>query len=137
MLLLNAFIAGTLFGLGLAISEMINPGRVIGFLDVAGTWDPTLAFVMAGALAVTVSLFPLILKRSQPLLGGKFYLPTRQKIDRPLLLGGALFGVGWGLGGFCPGPALAGLVSGISGVYFFVIAMLAGQWLAGRLTGDQ
>ena len=137
MLLLNAFIAGTLFGLGLAISEMINPARVIGFLDVAGTWDPTLAFVMAGALAVTVSLFPLILKRSQPLLCGKFYLPTRQKIDRPLILGGALFGVGWGLGGFCPGPALAGLVSGTSGVYFFVIAMLAGQWLAGRLTGAQ
>ena len=137
MLLLNAFIAGTLFGLGLAISEMINPARVIGFLDVAGTWDPTLAFVMAGALVLTVSLFPLILKRSQPLLCGKFYLPTRQKIDRPLILGGALFGVGWGLGGFCPGPALAGLVSGTSGVYFFVIAMLAGQWLAGRLTGAQ
>ena len=137
MLLLNAFIAGTIFGLGLAISEMINPARVIGFLDVAGSWDPTLAFVMAGALAVSVPLFPLILKRRRPLLCGEFYLPARRKIDRPLLAGAALFGVGWGLGGFCPGPALAGLVSGISGVYFFVIAMIAGQWLAGRVTGGQ
>jgi len=137
MLLLSAFIAGTLFGLGLAISEMINPSRVIGFLDVTGRWDPTLVLVMAGALAVTVSLFPLILKRSQPLLCEKFYLPTGQTIDQPLVLGAALFGVGWGLGGFCPGPALAGLVSGISGVYFFVIAMLAGQWLAGRVASGQ
>jgi uncharacterized protein len=137
MLLLNAFIAGTLFGLGLAISEMINPARVIGFLDVAGPWDPTLAFVLAGALAVTVPLFRLILRRRRPVLCEEFSLPTRTKIDRPLVAGAALFGIGWGLGGFCPGPALAGLVSGIPGVYFFVIAMIGGQWLAGRMTGGQ
>jgi hypothetical protein len=92
---------------------------------------------MAGALAVTVPLFPFILKRRRPLLCEEFYLPTSRKIDRPLIVGAAVFGIGWGLAGFCPGPALAGLAAGNAGIYFFVAAMIAGQWFAGRVTGGQ
>ena len=136
MLLLASFIAGALFGFGLAVAEMINPARVIGFLDVTGRWDPTLAFVMAGALAVTLPVFPLILRRQRPAAATQFYLPTRSKIDSRLILGAAIFGVGWGLAGFCPGPALAGLASANPSVYLFVMAMLAGQWLAGAI-GDE
>ena len=132
MQLATAFLAGLLFGLGLSVSEMIDPARVTGFLDVAGHWDATLLFVMCGALAVTVPLYPLILRRSQPVLAQQFSLPTKQKIDRPLIFGAAIFGIGWGLGGFCPGPALAALATGSSSVALFVIAMIAGQWIAGR-----
>lgn len=128
-----ALAAGMLFGLGLAVSEMINPARVIGFLDVAGLWDPTLAWVMAGALSITAPAFPLILRLRKPLLAGQFSLPLKSRIDRPLVLGAVLFGVGWGLAGFCPGPALAALASASSGVVVFVVAMLVGQWLAARL----
>jgi uncharacterized membrane protein YedE/YeeE len=134
MLLVTALLIGTLFGLGLSISEMINPARVIGFLDVAGRWDPTLAFVMGGALAITLPGYAVILRRRRPLLDGEFILPTKRDIDWPLIVGAALFGIGWGLGGFCPGPALAGLASGAPGVILFVVAMVAGQWLAGRFT---
>jgi uncharacterized membrane protein YedE/YeeE len=125
----SAFLAGTLFGLGLSISEMINPARVIGFLDVTGRWDPTLIFVMAGALLITGTVFPVILRRRTPYLAKRFELPTKTKIDRPLLFGAVIFGVGWGLAGFCPGPAVAALASGSAGVLVFVAAMLAGQWL--------
>ena len=128
-----ALAAGMLFGLGLAVSEMINPARVIGFLDVAGLWDPTLAWVMAGALSITAPSFPLILRLRKPLLAGQFRLPLKSRIDRPLILGAVLFGVGWGRAGFCPGPALAALASASSGVVVFVVAMLVGQWLAARL----
>jgi len=131
-LTLSSFVVGIIFGLGLAVSEMINPARVIGFLDIAGRWDPTLMFVMGGALAITLPAFAFILPRARPLLDGEFFLPTKRDIDRPLILGSALFGVGWGLSGFCPGPALAGLASGAPGVMLFVVAMIAGQWLAGR-----
>jgi hypothetical protein len=129
----SAFVAGTLFGLGLAVSEMINPARVIGFLDVAGRWDPTLVFVMGGALLITAPIFPLILRRQAPFLAEQFQLPSKIRIDRPLLLGAVIFGVGWGLAGFCPGPALAALASGSPGVLLFVIAMIAGQWLLSRV----
>ncbi|HLN85596.1 MAG TPA: DUF6691 family protein, partial [Candidatus Limnocylindrales bacterium] len=129
---LSSFASGIIFGLGLAISEMINPARVIGFLDIAGRWDPTLMFVMGGALAITLPAFALIFRRRRPLLDGQFFLPTRRDIDRPLLLGAALFGIGWGLGGFCPGPALAALASGSPGVFIFVLAMIIGQRLAAR-----
>lgn len=130
-----ALATGIIFGLGLSISEMINPARVIGFLDIAGRWDPTLMFVMGGALAVTIPAFTLILRRSRPLLDGEFYLPMKRAVDRPLILGAAIFGIGWGLGGFCPGPALAALSTASSSVILFVLAMIAGQWLAGRLVG--
>jgi uncharacterized protein len=127
-----AFAVGVIFALGLAVSEMINPARVIGFLDVTGRWDPTLLLVMAAALAITVPTFPLILRRSKPLLAARFTLPLKSPVDTPLILGAAIFGVGWGLAGFCPGPALAALASGSPGVILFVIAMLVGQWLASR-----
>jgi uncharacterized membrane protein YedE/YeeE len=127
-----AFAIGIVFALGLVVSEMVNPARVIGFLDVAGQWDATLLLVMVGALAVTVPAFPLILRRSAPLLADRFSLPAKTSLDQPLLLGAAIFGVGWGIGGFCPGPALAALASGSANVLMFVAAMVLGQWLAAR-----
>ena len=132
-IIVSAFVAGALFGLGLAISEMIDPARVIGFLDVAGQWDATLLLVMGGALAVTVPGFPLILSRPHPLLAAKFSLPTKNKIDGPLIGGAVIFGIGWGLAGFCPGPALAALASLSPTVASFVAAMIVGQWLASRV----
>ena len=135
MQLITALLIGTLFGLGLSVSEMINPARVIGFLDIGGRWDPTLMFVMAGALAVTLPGYALILSRGRPLLESRFFLPTKQAVDRQLLLGAVIFGIGWGLGGICPGPALAALAGGSPGIIIFVIAMVAGQWIAGRIAG--
>ena len=131
-IVVSALLCGVLFGFGLAVSEMIDPARVIGFLDVTGRWDPTLLFVMGGALALTVSGFPLILRQARPLVGEKFNLPVKTEIDLPLLCGAAIFGVGWGLAGFCPGPALAALASFPPPVLLFVAAMIAGQWLASR-----
>jgi uncharacterized protein len=120
---------GSIFGFGLAISEMINPTRVIGFLDVTGQWDPTLLAVMGGALLITASLFPVILRRNRALLGERLVLPTKTKMDTPLILGAVIFGIGWGLAGLCPGPALAGLASASPSLAGFVIAMIGGQWL--------
>jgi uncharacterized membrane protein YedE/YeeE len=133
--ILAALASGTLFGVGLAWSGMTNPGRVTGFLDVAGAWDPTLALVMAAALAVATPAFRLILGRPRPLLDERFRLPTKTALDGALLAGAAVFGVGWGLAGLCPGPALAGLVTGSPLVLLFVVAMVAGQWLAARVQG--
>jgi uncharacterized membrane protein YedE/YeeE len=129
----SALLIGMLFGLGLAVSEMINPARVVGFLDVTGAWDPTLLLVMGGALCVTVPMFPLVTKRSRPLLGKGFLLPTKKQIDAPLIAGATLFGIGWGIAGFCPGPAIAGLASLSPSVLFFVAAMLAGYSLGGLI----
>ena len=111
---LVALFAGALFGLGLSVSGMMNPAKVIGFLDFAGGWDPTLAFVMGGALLVTVPAFRLILNRPRPILADGFALPSKSTLDGRLLGGAALFGVGWGLSGFCPGPAVAALVTGLT-----------------------
>ena len=133
MQLIIAFISGIIFALGLSISQMINPARVIGFLDLAGTWDPTLLFVMGGALAITAPFFPLILRRSAPILDRQFFLPTKREIDPPLIIGAVIFGIGWGLGGLCPGPALAALATGSLPVLLFVAAMIVGQWLVGVL----
>ncbi|MDQ4126849.1 MAG: YeeE/YedE family protein [Actinomycetota bacterium] len=108
---------------------MMNPAKVIGFLDVAGDWDPTLAFVMGGALLVTIPAFRLVLGRPRPILADGFALPTGGALDGRLLGGAALFGVGWGLSGFCPGPAVAALVTGLAPVFAFVAAMLAGMVL--------
>ncbi|TVP65014.1 MAG: YeeE/YedE family protein [Leptolyngbya sp. LCM1.Bin17] len=131
-----ALIAGLIFGLGLGYSQMIDPERVIGFLDLVGDWDPTLAFVMGGAVLVTVVTFRWILKRPHPLFNGKFYLPTRQDVDQPLILGAVLFGIGWGIGGYCPGPAITSLVLGHWNPVLFVVAMIAGsltsRWLTAR-----
>ena len=116
-----------LFGAGLALSDMINPARVLGFLDVAGAWDPTLAFVMAGALSPRRSAMPCARRMRAPLLGTRFFIPENRRLDRRLLAGAALFGIGWGLVGFCPGPAVAGLVLGLWQPWLFVAAMLAGM----------
>lgn len=129
ILALSSLLVGTIFGIGLAVSGMMNPAKVLGFLDITGDWDPTLAFVMGGALLVAVPGFALLRKRNGPLLGGVFHLPTRKDLDARLLGGAALFGIGWGLGGFCPGPALSSLSTGIGGVYVFVAAMVAGMLL--------
>jgi uncharacterized membrane protein YedE/YeeE len=132
MPIVASFVIGALFGFGLSVSQMIDPARVIGFLDIAGRWDPTLVFVMGGALAVTLPAFRWVLRRG-PLLEKTFSLPTKRQIDRPLIFGAAIFGIGWGIGGFCPGPALAGLATGSPAVILFVIAMIAGQLLASRV----
>jgi len=125
-MLVNLF-AGTLFGLGLAISGMVNPAKVIGFLDFAGDWDPTLAFAFAGALLVAIPAFRFILRRRHPVLADDFDLPTKKVVDGRLLGGAALFGIGWGLAGFCPGPAVTALASGLLPVFVFVASMVAGM----------
>lgn len=127
-----AFASGALFGAGLAISSMTDRSVVLGFLDVFGAWNPTLAFVMGGAVAVTVVAFRLVLRRPAPFLGGEFHLPRRSDIDARLLTGAAIFGLGWGLAGFCPGPALVGVAAGLRDAWIFLPAMMAGSWLAGR-----
>jgi uncharacterized membrane protein YedE/YeeE len=128
--LVTAFAAGLLFGLGLAISGMMNPRRVLGFLDLAGTWDPTLVFVLAGAVTVSAAGYLVARRIKQPLLAPSFDIPSRRDIDLPLTGGAVLFGIGWGLAGFCPGPALAALGKGLPGDFLFVAAMLAGMWIA-------
>ena len=125
-MLVNLF-AGTLFGLGLAISGMVNPQKIIGFLDFAGDWDPTLAFAFAGALLVAIPAFRFILRRPHPVLADDFDLPTKKDVDGRLLGGAALFGIGWGLAGFCPGPAVTALASGLLPVFAFVAAMVVGM----------
>ncbi len=119
-------LCGILFGAGLAVSGMTNPAKVLAFLDVFGRWDPTLAFVMAGAVAVSAAGFAIARRRERAWLGSPFAIPTRRDLDARLLGGAALFGVGWGLVGLCPGPALANLGRGSSAVTLFVGAMLAG-----------
>jgi uncharacterized membrane protein YedE/YeeE len=131
-----ALVSGLVFGLGLAVSGMMNPAKVIGFLDVAGDWDPTLAFVMIGALLVAVPAYRFIPKRPRPVLEEGFDLPKKQAVDRPLVLGSALFGIGWGLVGFCPGPSVAALGTGLAPVFAFVAAMLAGMALHAWLRGS-
>ena len=127
---LFALLAGVIFGAGLMISDMVNPARVLNFLDVAGSWDATLIFVMAGGLAVTTLGYRLTFRRGAPLFGDKFNLPTLQQIDVPLVGGAALFGIGWGLAGMCPGPALVDLAALEPKAWLFVAAMLAGMILA-------
>ena len=121
-----AALCGVVFGGGLAVSGMTNPAKVLAFLDIFGRWDPTLAFVMGGAVAVSAVGFVRAGRLDRAWLGDAFSLPTRTDLDLPLLAGAALFGVGWGLVGLCPGPALASLVRGSSEVYLFLAAMLAG-----------
>jgi len=124
---LSSLAVGALFGVGLAISRMMYPAKVIGFLDVAGNWDPTLAMVMIGALAAAAPGFAMARKLNAPAFGAAFRLPTRRDIDARLVAGAAVFGVGWGLSGFCPGPAIAALGTGPWPVTAFVAAMLAGM----------
>jgi uncharacterized membrane protein YedE/YeeE len=127
MQIIYSLLAGAIFGAGLTLSDMVNPARVLNFLDIAGTWDPTLIFVMAGGLGVTALGFNFVFRRNACLVGDKFNLPTQQRIDVPLVGGAALFGVGWGLAGICPGPALTDLVTLEPKVFLFVAAMLVGM----------
>ncbi len=135
--LVPAIIVGVLFGGGLALSDMINPARVLAFLDVAGAWDPTLAFVMAGAIGPAAVAFAYGRRLSRPIFGDRFDVPKGRTLDWQLIVGSAIFGIGWGLAGFCPGPALAGLVIGYWQNWLFVAAMFGGM-AAHRLveTGD-
>ncbi|MEZ0373092.1 MAG: DUF6691 family protein [Candidatus Sericytochromatia bacterium] len=123
---LIAFLAGSLFALGLAISGMVQPQKIVAFLDVFGKWDPTLMFVMVGAIGVHFVALRLIFKRSGPLLSKQFHLPANKSLSLPLVLGAALFGVGWGLGGYCPGPALTALPTAGINVWVLVAGMTAG-----------
>ena len=129
MQILAALAAGLVFGVGLIVSGMANPAKVLGFLDLAGPWDPSLALVMAGAIAVGLPAFALAKRRTTSLLGTPLNLPANTAVDRRLLGGSLLFGVGWGLAGFCPGPALVALGMKVSKALLFVIAMLAGMAL--------
>ena len=123
----NAFAIGLIFGLGLIVSGMTDPSKVIGFLDLAGRWDPSLAFVMAGAIAVGIFAYRFARKRAAAFLGGAMRLPAAREMDRRLVLGSLAFGIGWGLGGLCPGPAIVSLGAGQDKAYVFVLAMLAGM----------
>ena len=122
-----AFGTGALFAVGLAISGMTKPSKVAGFLDIAGAWDASLAFVRVGAIAVHFALYRIISRRSSPLFDAKFHLPTRKDIDTRIVLGAALFGVGWGLGGFCPGPGLVAAGAGSPNALVFVAGMTIGM----------
>ncbi len=127
MLIFSSLLAGLVFGLGLIVSGMANPAKVLGFLDLTGRWDPSLAFVMAGAIAVAMVAFALARKRTSSILGAEMRLPSKRSIDRRLVGGSLLFGVGWGIAGFCPGPALVSLGMGQIKGLVFVAAMLAGM----------
>ena len=124
---ISEFLVGLLFGLGLILSGMTDPGKVIGFLDLFGSWDPSLALVMGGAIAVGFFAFAIAKKRTTNFFGGMLRIPTHNHIDKPLIIGSLLFGAGWGLAGFCPGPALVSMASGQPKGLIFVIAMMAGM----------
>lgn len=128
---------GLLFGAGLVISGMADPAKVLNFLDLFGTWDPSLAFVMGGAVLVAFVGYRIVLRRPAPITGGTFHLPTSNDIDSRVIMGPAIFGIGWGLGGFCPGPALAALGLGATGTLAFVPAMMLGMWGARLLANGR
>lgn len=129
MLKLNAFLAGLLFGVGLLLAGMADPTKVLAFLDVAGAWDPSLALVMVGAIAIAIGPLTWARRQSKSVLGNPMQLPTRKELDRRLIGGSLLFGVGWGIAGICPGPAVTILLTGHWQAMVFVLAMLAGMGL--------
>lgn len=135
--LFPGLIVGVIFGAGLALADMINPARVQAFLDVAGAWDPTLMFVMGAALVPSAIAYLIRRRMTRPLLGEGFSIPESRTLDRQLLIGAAMFGIGWGLVGFCPGPAVAGLVLGAWQSWLFVVAMLAGMMLHNVFTATR
>lgn len=126
---LISFLCALIFGIGLIVSQMSNPAKIIGFLDISGQWDPSLAFVMAGAVAVFSIAYRLALRRRAPLFDKSFLVPEKTRLDKPLIIGSLIFGVGWGLAGFCPGPAIVSSGFGDARVWAFVVAMLAGTAL--------
>ena len=136
MLIVTSLLAGLVFGLGLIVSGMANPAKVLGFLDITGAWDPSLALVMAGAISVGAIAFAVASRRTTSLIGAEMKLPTSRHIERRLVVGSTLFGMGWGIAGFCPGPGLVALGMGEVKALVFVAAMLAGmgvfEWLERR-----
>lgn len=124
---LISFLVGLLFAIGLGISGMTNPQKVLSFLDIFGSWDPSLMFVMIGAIGTHLVAFKLITKRKAPMLDEKFHIPTNKKIGARLIIGSVLFGAGWGLAGFCPGPAIVSLATEQTSVAIFVLSMIAGM----------
>jgi uncharacterized membrane protein YedE/YeeE len=127
MKLFVSFVVGLIFSLGLGVSGMTQPQKVIGFLDLFGEWNPALAFVMIGAIGLHAILFPIITKRKSPILVDQFHLPNKSDLDGRLIVGALLFGMGWGLGGFCPGPGIVSLASGNSSSFVFVSSMVGGM----------
>ncbi|ALZ96578.1 MULTISPECIES: DUF6691 family protein [Leclercia] len=133
MLVIFAFLCGLIFGVGLLISGMANPEKVLGFLDLSQPWDPSLAFVMIGAIAVGIVGFALVKGKKRAFCGVPILLPANNTIDRTLVVGAILFGLGWGLAGICPGPALVLLGAGVGKGLLFILAMLVGMWLVNRV----
>ncbi|CAM6871742.1 DUF6691 family protein [Leclercia adecarboxylata] len=133
MLVIFAFLCGLIFGVGLLISGMANPEKVLGFLDLSRPWDPSLAFVMIGAIAVGIVGFALVKGKKRAFCGVPIMLPANNAIDRTLVVGAILFGLGWGLAGICPGPALVLLGAGVGKGLLFILAMLVGMWLVNRV----
>lgn len=129
--IISSFLIGLLFGLGLVVSGMSNPAKIVSFLDIAGGWDPSLLVVMGAAFATTFVGYRLVTMRTKPLIEDAFQIPTKTVIDRPLLLGSAIFGMGWGLAGLCPGPGVVSLSVGGGAAIVYVAAMLAGMWARG------
>ncbi|MCF7698290.1 DUF6691 family protein [Loktanella sp. M215] len=134
MRILTLYLTGLIFGAGISVSGMANPAKVLNFFDIAGTWDPSLAFVMGGAVIVTFLGYRFVLKRPMPVMADRFHLPTSRVIDVRLLGGSAVFGAGWGIAGFCPGGALPALGTGNTSVFIFVGALIAGILLARGIT---
>lgn len=128
--IVSALVIGFLFGAGIVLSGMANPAKVLNFFDFAGTWDPSLAFVMGGALVVTAIGYAFVLRSPAPLLDGQFHLPTKRDVDLPLVAGSAIFGIGWGISGYCPGGAIPALGLGKADAWLFVGSMIAGIVLA-------
>jgi uncharacterized protein len=137
MRIFYSYLIGVVFGSGIAVSGMANPAKVLNFFDIAGTWDPSLAFVMAGALAVTFAGYRLVLPRRGPLFDVRFHLPTAKLIDKRLVAGAAIFGLGWGIAGFCPGGALPALGVFHPEVWLFVAAMVAGMMITRVFAGGK
>lgn len=133
MLIITAFLCGLIFGVGLLISGMANPEKVLGFLDLSQAWDPSLAFVMIGAIGVGIIGFTLVKGRKRALCGVPVLLPDNNRVDRALVVGAVLFGLGWGLAGICPGPSLVLLGAGVGKGLLFVLSMLAGMWIVTRV----
>ena len=137
MFQITVFLCGVLFAVGLGISGMTQPAKIIAFLDVTGEWDPSLLFVMGGAVAVNMVLYRLSMRRSQPVFQDSFIIPSRRKINSRLIIGSCLFGVGWGLSGYCPGPAWVASVNGAMSTLAFLIAMLVGMYLFQMLQAEK
>ncbi|ABP34031.1 YeeE/YedE family protein [Polynucleobacter asymbioticus] len=130
--LVSQYAIGVLFGWGLIISGMSNPKKVLGFLDIAGSWDPSLIFVMVGAILVGLGGFYVVSKRSEAFFGGALHVPTRRDITKPLVIGSFVFGIGWGIAGICPGPAIVALGAGYLKAFVFIVAMLVGMKVCER-----